>query len=68
MQFAMHEDQPYHKSCYKDFFHPKCDVCKNFVSAAQPCLWQIMELLVRVKFLLCELKLNYCIFPPDSNK
>jgi recombinational DNA repair protein (RecF pathway) len=30
-EFAMHEDQPYHKSCYKDFFHPKCDVCKNFI-------------------------------------
>ncbi|KAL6847044.1 hypothetical protein ACP4OV_022897 [Aristida adscensionis] len=30
-EFAMHEDQPYHRSCYKEFFHPKCDVCNNFI-------------------------------------
>jgi hypothetical protein len=27
----MHEDQPYHKSCYKEFFHPKCNFCYNFI-------------------------------------
>jgi hypothetical protein len=27
----MHEDQPYHRSCYKEFFHPKCDVCNDFI-------------------------------------
>ncbi|KAK3136909.1 hypothetical protein QOZ80_5BG0444820 [Eleusine coracana subsp. coracana] len=30
-EFAMHDDQPYHRSCYKEFFHPKCDVCSNFI-------------------------------------
>jgi hypothetical protein len=30
-EFAMHDDQPYHRSCYKEFFHPKCDVCDNFI-------------------------------------
>ena len=32
VQFSMHKDQPYHRSCYKELFHPKCDVCDNFVS------------------------------------
>ncbi|KQK14111.1 hypothetical protein BRADI_1g14360v3 [Brachypodium distachyon] len=30
-EFAVHEDHPYHRSCYKELFHPKCDVCKNFI-------------------------------------
>ncbi|KAL6637470.1 hypothetical protein ACP70R_025042 [Stipagrostis hirtigluma subsp. patula] len=30
-EFAVHEDHPYHRSCYKEIFHPKCDVCKNFI-------------------------------------
>lgn len=39
VQFAMHDDQPYHRSCYKEFFHPKCDVCDNFVSAHNSIAW-----------------------------
>jgi hypothetical protein len=39
----MHDDQPYHRSCYKEFFHPKCDVCDNFVCIS-------MKVLVRVIF------------------
>jgi hypothetical protein len=27
----MSGNQPYHKSCYKEQYHPKCDVCKQFV-------------------------------------
>ncbi|KAM0872771.1 hypothetical protein ACQ4PT_038503 [Festuca glaucescens] len=30
-EFAVDEDHPYHSSCYKELFHPKCDVCKNFI-------------------------------------
>ncbi|KAL0396655.1 UNVERIFIED_CONTAM: protein DA1-related 1 [Sesamum calycinum] len=29
-EFSTSENRPYHKSCYKDLHHPKCDVCKNF--------------------------------------
>ncbi|KAK4791835.1 hypothetical protein SAY86_032248 [Trapa natans] len=30
-EFSMSENQPYHKSCYKEHHHPKCDVCKSFI-------------------------------------
>lgn len=30
-EFSMHGDHPYHKSCYRDLYHPKCDVCKQFI-------------------------------------
>ncbi|KAI3452107.1 hypothetical protein Pfo_008772 [Paulownia fortunei] len=30
-EFSMSDNRPYHKSCYKDLHHPKCDVCKNFI-------------------------------------
>lgn len=30
-EFSMSENHPYHKSCYKEKHHPKCDVCKNFI-------------------------------------
>ncbi|CAL9103954.1 unnamed protein product [Musa textilis] len=30
-EFSMHENHPYHKSCYRKLFHPKCDVCKQFI-------------------------------------
>ncbi|GAA0151379.1 actin or actin-binding cytoskeletal protein [Lithospermum erythrorhizon] len=30
-EFSMSENRPYHKSCYKDQHHPKCDVCMNFI-------------------------------------
>ncbi|XP_051117825.1 protein DA1-related 1-like [Andrographis paniculata] len=30
-EFSMSENRPYHKSCYKELHHPKCDVCKNFI-------------------------------------
>ena len=32
VQFSMAGNHPYHKSCYKELYHPKCDVCKEFVS------------------------------------
>ncbi|CAN6334791.1 unnamed protein product [Urochloa humidicola] len=31
-EFAMHDNQPYHRPCYKEHFHPKCDVCDNFIA------------------------------------
>jgi len=31
LQFSMSGNHPYHKTCYKEQFHPKCDVCKQFV-------------------------------------
>ncbi|VFQ65710.1 unnamed protein product [Cuscuta campestris] len=27
----MSESRPYHKTCYKEHYHPKCDVCKSFI-------------------------------------
>ncbi|KAK4367681.1 hypothetical protein RND71_011473 [Anisodus tanguticus] len=30
-EFSMSDNRPYHKSCYKEHHHPKCDVCKNFI-------------------------------------
>ena len=53
VQFAMHDDQPYHRSCYKEFFHPKCDVCDNFVSVHNSIVWISMKILVSIIFLIC---------------
>ncbi|XP_047941134.1 protein DA1-related 1-like [Salvia hispanica] len=33
IEFSMMDDHPYHKSCYMELHHPKCDVCKNFIPA-----------------------------------
>ncbi|CAN6214845.1 unnamed protein product, partial [Urochloa humidicola] len=30
-EFSMSGNHPYHKTCYKEQFHPKCDVCKQFI-------------------------------------
>ncbi|KAF7012992.1 unnamed protein product [Triticum aestivum] len=30
-EFSMSGNHPYHKTCYKERFHPKCDVCKQFI-------------------------------------
>ncbi|EPS58140.1 hypothetical protein M569_16676, partial [Genlisea aurea] len=30
-EFSMLYDAPFHKSCYKEHYHPKCEVCKNFI-------------------------------------
>ncbi|XP_019174753.1 PREDICTED: protein DA1-like [Ipomoea nil] len=30
-EFSMSGNYPYHKTCYKELYHPKCDVCKNFI-------------------------------------
>eukprot|EP00250_Pteridium_aquilinum_P033741 c6190_g1_i1 orf=486-1898(-) len=30
-EFSMSGNHPYHKSCYKELFHPRCDVCKEFI-------------------------------------
>ncbi|EEF52519.1 zinc ion binding protein, putative [Ricinus communis] len=30
-EFSMTGNYPYHKSCYKERYHPKCDVCKYFI-------------------------------------
>ncbi|KAJ3695556.1 hypothetical protein LUZ60_000933 [Juncus effusus] len=30
-EFSMSGNRPYHKSCYKEQHHPKCDVCKQFI-------------------------------------
>ncbi|KAK8968130.1 Protein DA1 [Platanthera guangdongensis] len=29
--FCSYGDHPYHKSCCQNLYHPKCDVCKEFV-------------------------------------
>ncbi|XP_021820996.1 protein DA1-like isoform X3 [Prunus avium] len=30
-EFSTSGHYPYHKSCYKESYHPKCDVCKHFI-------------------------------------
>ncbi|CAK9171777.1 unnamed protein product [Ilex paraguariensis] len=30
-EFSMSGNYPYHKSCYKVYYLPKCDVCKHFI-------------------------------------
>ncbi|KAJ6685963.1 PROTEIN DA1-RELATED 2 [Salix purpurea] len=30
-EFSMNGNYPYHKSCYKERYHPKCEVCKLFI-------------------------------------
>ncbi|KAK9948720.1 hypothetical protein M0R45_004285 [Rubus argutus] len=30
-EFSMSGNHPYHKSCYKEKHHPRCDVCKSFI-------------------------------------
>ncbi|KAK6922773.1 Protein DA1-like domain [Dillenia turbinata] len=30
-EFSMYGNRPYHKSCYRDQHHPRCDVCKDFI-------------------------------------
>ncbi|XP_066360238.1 protein DA1-related 1-like isoform X1 [Miscanthus floridulus] len=30
-EFAVHENHAYHRPCYKECFHPKCDVCSSFI-------------------------------------
>ncbi|XWS45358.1 hypothetical protein CRYUN_Cryun15aG0130000 [Craigia yunnanensis] len=30
-EFSVSGNRPFHKSCYKEQHHPKCDVCKKFI-------------------------------------
>lgn len=30
-EFSMYGGYPYHRSCYKEQYHPKCGVCKQFI-------------------------------------
>ncbi|XP_050126706.1 protein DA1-like isoform X2 [Malus sylvestris] len=30
-EFSTSGHYPYHKACYKESYHPKCDVCKHFI-------------------------------------
>ncbi|CAJ1929919.1 unnamed protein product [Sphenostylis stenocarpa] len=30
-EFSMSSNRPFHKSCYREKHHPRCDVCKNFI-------------------------------------
>nr|GEW61477.1 protein DA1 isoform X1 [Tanacetum cinerariifolium] len=30
-EFSMSGNYPYHKTCYKEHYHPKCDVCQHFI-------------------------------------
>ncbi|XP_076889237.1 LIM domain-containing protein HDR3-like [Bidens hawaiensis] len=30
-EFSLSEKRPFHISCYKEHYHPKCEVCKNFI-------------------------------------
>lgn len=35
LKFSMSGNFPYHKACYKEHYHPKCDVCNHYVSLSQ---------------------------------
>ncbi|KAF7850177.1 hypothetical protein BT93_L5795 [Corymbia citriodora subsp. variegata] len=30
-EFSVSGNYPYHRSCYKEHYHPKCDVCRHFI-------------------------------------
>ncbi|KAG9145574.1 hypothetical protein Leryth_025881 [Lithospermum erythrorhizon] len=30
-EFSLSGNYPYHKACYKENYHPKCDICKHFI-------------------------------------
>lgn len=30
-EFSVQGQEPYHKRCYKELFHPKCEVCHTFI-------------------------------------
>ncbi|KAA8547301.1 hypothetical protein F0562_003835 [Nyssa sinensis] len=30
-EFSVSGNHPYHKTCYREQHHPRCDVCKNFI-------------------------------------
>ncbi|KAL0314758.1 UNVERIFIED_CONTAM: protein DA1 [Sesamum angustifolium] len=30
-EFSMSGSYPYHKACYKESYHPKCDICNHFI-------------------------------------
>ncbi|XP_018680178.2 protein DA1-related 1 isoform X1 [Musa acuminata AAA Group] len=32
-ELSLYENRPYHKSCYRKLYHPKCDVCKQYIPA-----------------------------------
>ncbi|KAK6131169.1 hypothetical protein DH2020_035089 [Rehmannia glutinosa] len=34
-EFSMSGSYPYHKACYKESYHPKCDICNHFVDKLQ---------------------------------
>lgn len=35
-EFSTSGNRPYHKSCYKEQNHPRCDVCRNFIPTNAP--------------------------------
>lgn len=32
-EFSVQESDPYHRVCYKKLFHPKCEICYNYIQA-----------------------------------
>ncbi|XP_022883394.1 protein DA1-related 1-like [Olea europaea var. sylvestris] len=49
-EFSLSDHRPYHKSCYKEQHHPKCDVCKNFVSIRVSILCEAIMFSIRLYF------------------
>ncbi|OQS06833.1 hypothetical protein THRCLA_01147 [Thraustotheca clavata] len=29
MRFQVHENEPYHSQCYRELYHPRCDICEE---------------------------------------
>lgn len=71
LQFSMSSNRPYHKSCYREKHHPRCDVCKNFVSILsvvlhfQLSLSQLCSCLLSSFSLCLAVRLKYHIYTSD---
>ena len=39
----MQGSEAYHRDCYKELFHPKCEVCHNFVGFLHSS-WDVVKL------------------------
>lgn len=55
-EFSVQEDVPYHRECYKKSFHPKCQICHNFVSCNITPLLKSSNELLFFYFIRCQVK------------
>lgn len=59
LQFSMRKLNfwPYHKNCYKELYHPRCDICKQYVSVIIRTTLVVILFIYDIKYLfeICEL-------------